>query len=125
MQNRIDEITQKIMESPQEMDGRLLGAIPSPYDKRDFIYSEMVTITEDEEPQDIDYRPDLPPCFDQGKRGSCVASALTWTPKAYAEIIPDSRVQIRPDYIDLWDTVELLDHCATVVIKHYLLADSV
>jgi RNA polymerase sigma factor for flagellar operon FliA len=37
----------------------------------------------------------------------------------YAAIIPDDRAQIRPDYIDLWDTVELLDYCARVVIKHY------
>jgi len=86
MQSKIDEITQKILESPKELDGRALGAVPSPYDKRDFIYSEMVTITEDEEPQDIDFRPYLPPVFDQGKRGSCVACAVAWTPKAYAEI---------------------------------------
>jgi hypothetical protein len=34
----------------------------------------------------IDYRPNLPPVFDQGRRGSCVACATAWTPKAFAEI---------------------------------------
>jgi RNA polymerase sigma factor for flagellar operon FliA len=37
----------------------------------------------------------------------------------YADIIPDTRAVMHPDYIDLWDMVERLDHCARVVIKHY------
>jgi RNA polymerase sigma factor (sigma-70 family) len=39
------------------------------------------------------------------------------------DAIPDTWEHIRPDYIDLWDMVETLDHCAQVVIKHYYKKD--
>ena len=42
------------------------------------------------------------------------------------DVVPDKNVRTQPgyvDYIDLWDTVEQLEHCAKIVIKHYYRED--
>lgn len=75
-------------ELPGEHDGFKLGALPSPYDPRDYKYPKLLTALSAAEPSlgPIDYRPNLPPVFNQGARGSCVACATAWTPKAFQEI---------------------------------------
>ncbi|MEN6461715.1 MAG: C1 family peptidase, partial [Syntrophomonas sp.] len=69
----------------QEHNGYQLRCIPSPYDPRDYKYLDLISTAADESVP-IDYRSKLPPVFDQGQRGSCVACASTWTLKAYEEI---------------------------------------
>lgn len=70
----------------QEYNGYPLRCIPSPYDPRDYRYLDLVGSTAAESAVTIDYRIKLPPVFDQGPRGSCVACAATWTIKAYEEM---------------------------------------
>lgn len=77
----------RLMEdSPQEHGGFSLRCIPSYYDPRDYQYVKLFGLQAQEKPATIDYRPQLPPVFDQGQRGTCVACAGTWTVKAYEEI---------------------------------------
>jgi hypothetical protein len=71
---------------PKEHNNHLLSYFPSPYDPRDYIYTNLFGTAAEEPAVSIDYRPDLPPVFDQEQRGSCVACASTWTIKAYEEI---------------------------------------
>ncbi|MDD3364930.1 MAG: C1 family peptidase, partial [Syntrophomonas sp.] len=71
---------------PKEHNSHPLRYFPSPYDPRDYIYTDLIGAAEDEPAVAIDYRPNLPPVFDQEQRGSCVACASTWTIKAYEEI---------------------------------------
>lgn len=68
--------------------GRPLTCLESPFDPRDYKYPKLLqAVGYNETPTGaIDYRPNLPPVFDQGDRGSCVACATVWTPKAFAEI---------------------------------------
>lgn len=68
--------------------GRPLTCLKSPFDPRDYKYQSLLqTMDSVEIPAGaIDYRPNLPPVFDQGARGSCVACAVSWSPKAFAEI---------------------------------------
>ncbi|MGI5920505.1 MAG: C1 family peptidase [Syntrophomonadaceae bacterium] len=70
----------------QEHNGYLLNCIPSPYDPRDYKYLHLIGTLAEEPVTPVDYREDLPPVFDQGPRGSCVACVSTWTLKAYEEI---------------------------------------
>lgn len=71
---------------PQFHFGHKLSFIPSAYDPRDYRYEKLIGITAAEKPVPIDYRPQLPPAFDQEDRGTCVACASAWTLKAYQEI---------------------------------------
>ena len=71
---------------PREHQGYSLDYIPSPYDPRDYKYSLLIGAEADETVTLVDYRPNLPPVFDQGQRGSCVACASAWTLKAYEEL---------------------------------------
>ncbi|PKM77844.1 MAG: hypothetical protein CVU90_05185 [Firmicutes bacterium HGW-Firmicutes-15] len=71
---------------PKEHNGYPLRYFPSPYDPRDYIYTNLIGAAADEPAVSIDYRPNLPPVFDQEQRGSCVACASIWTIKAYEEI---------------------------------------
>lgn len=66
--------------------GYPLLCLPSPEDSRDYQYLQLMGISVGE-PSNIDYRSSLPPAFDQGARGSCVACASAWTLKAYEEIV--------------------------------------
>lgn len=68
--------------------GRPLTCLESPFDARDYKYPQLLqAVGYTETPAGpIDYRSNLPPVFDQGDRGSCVACATAWTPKAFAEI---------------------------------------
>jgi len=70
------------------LEGNLLKCIPSPHDPRDYEYAKLMPMQGDVAgpAEIIDYRPNLPPVFDQGKRGSCVACAAAWTPRAYQEM---------------------------------------
>jgi hypothetical protein len=72
---------------PNEHNNHPLSYFPSPYDPRDYIYTNLIGAVADEPAVAIDYRPNLPPVFDQEQRGSCVACAAIWTIKAYQEII--------------------------------------
>lgn len=69
-------------------EGRILSCLKSPFDPRDYKYMKLLAATgiQQAAPVEIDYRKNLPPVFDQGQRGSCVAAATAWTPKAFAEI---------------------------------------
>jgi len=77
-----------IEESPQEYGDFLLSCLPSPPDKRDFLYERILQtrVLETSLPSKVDYRPNMPPVFDQGSRGSCVSCAITWSDKAFEEI---------------------------------------
>lgn len=77
----------RLMENlPQEHNGFPLRCIPSFFDPRDYQYINLYGLESQEKPIAIDFRPQLPPVFDQGQRGTCVACAGTWTVKAYEEI---------------------------------------
>lgn len=67
-------------------EGRLLHCIPSAYDPRDYKYLNFSLAAQNLEVETVDYRDKMPPVFDQGQRGSCVACASTWTVKAYQEV---------------------------------------
>lgn len=71
---------------PKNYEGYPLWCMPSSEDPRDFKYLRLIGGVAGEEANPIDYRSALPPAFDQGQRGSCVACASTWTLKAYEEI---------------------------------------
>lgn len=76
----------RLMEGLDEQHmGRLLWCLPSPEDPRDYKYFNLMGASISEAGV-IDYRSSLPPVFDQGERGSCVACASAWTLKAYQEI---------------------------------------
>ncbi len=78
---------------PNEHNHHPLWYFPSPYDSRDYIYTQLIGAVAAEPAVAIDYRPNLPPVFDQEQRGSCVACASVWTLKAYEEIKQDDYPQ--------------------------------
>jgi len=77
-----------VEESPQQYGDFLLPCQPSPPDKRDFLYERVLQARAPETPlpDKVDYRPNLPPVFNQGSRGSCAACAVAWSDKAFEEI---------------------------------------
>lgn len=82
-------ILRRVLENaPGQVNGIPLTCIPSDDDQRDYKYSQLLAAmgAADVSPGPIDYRPNLPPVFNQGKRGSCVAAASVWTTKAWHEI---------------------------------------
>jgi hypothetical protein len=73
---------------PGEYEGYHLTCLPSPHDPRDYQYTRLVAAAGDfqvQVPGPIDYRPNLPPAFNQGQRGSCAASGTIWSIKAFQE----------------------------------------
>ncbi|MDD2619514.1 MAG: C1 family peptidase [Syntrophomonadaceae bacterium] len=77
----------RLMENlPQKHQDHSLHCIPSSFDPRDYQYTNLFGMEAQEQPGVIDYRATLPPVFDQGQRGTCVACASIWTVKAYQEI---------------------------------------
>jgi len=74
--------------TPQGFQGKALTCVPSDHDRNDFKYAKLLAnvglIPDSGGP--IDYRPNMPPVFNQEKRGSCVSASSAWGPKAFAEI---------------------------------------
>jgi hypothetical protein len=66
------------------MNKNLLNEQVSPFDSRDYLV-EAIVHPEQEYPETLDYRPDLPPAWDQGKDGPCsaftVAAMKMWQEK--------------------------------------------
>jgi hypothetical protein len=81
-------LTDYIKSTPQEFEGRPLTALPSPHDPRDYKYPRILSTKAPlrDTGGPIDYRENMPSVFDQKQRGSCVACATAWTPKAFQEI---------------------------------------
>jgi C1A family cysteine protease len=85
---KYEKMRRMLAESARVHHGRRLHCRPSPPDARDYKYARMIRLTGTaKKPATIDYRPVMPPVFDQGDRGSCVACAAAWTIKAYQEIV--------------------------------------
>ncbi len=74
-----------IDQAPKEHENFVLNCLPSIPSQKDYIYTQLVSVPLSIEPTTIDYRPFLPPCFDQGQRGSCTAQGGVGL-KAYQEI---------------------------------------
>lgn len=67
--------------------GLTTGAFPSWPDFRDYKYNHLVpTISAEQLPAEVDYRRNMPPVWDQGQLGTCVAAASCWGLKAFQEI---------------------------------------
>lgn len=82
---RVKKLLEK---APRIHEGYRLHYIPSLPDPRDYKYYDLIGVRKAAyRPLPIDYRPKLPPVFDQGNRGTCVACAADWTLKAYQEIM--------------------------------------
>lgn len=76
-------------DAPSMHENRPLTCIPSDLDPRDYKYQNLLISAGSYQAGAaaiIDYRPNLPPVFDQGQRGSCVACAAAWTVKAFHEL---------------------------------------
>ena len=88
MSEAVYQLRRAIEDMRKEREGRKLNCIPSPFDARDYKYSNLIASTghKGASPTPIDYRLNLPPVFDQLNRGSCVACAAAWTVKAIQEI---------------------------------------
>lgn len=83
-------LLRKLEDAPKEYEGHPLLCVPSTPDPRDYKFINLMIqsgLPLAEELVTIDYRSNLPNCFDQLSRGSCVACASAWSPKAYQEII--------------------------------------
>jgi len=67
--------------------GYTTGAFPSWPDYRDYSYSAITTLyAVDQLPSEVDYRPNLPPVWNQLDKGVCVWAAICWGMKAFQEI---------------------------------------
>lgn len=88
MAEAVYQLRKLLDQCPREHDGFKLQCIPSNFDPRDYKYSKIVATAGAPagDPGPIDYRPNLPPVFDQGQRGSCVAASSVWTIKAFQEL---------------------------------------
>lgn len=82
---RVYRLRRHLEDQSGEYNGRAVHCRPSAYDPRDYQYQNLAAIGQ-EEIKGIDYRGQLPPVFDQGNRGSCVACASAWTLKAWQEL---------------------------------------
>ncbi|MBW2672567.1 MAG: hypothetical protein JRD89_04010 [Deltaproteobacteria bacterium] len=64
------------------------GAYPSSPDYRDYRYANLVPqLTAEQIPFEVDYRSNLPPVWNQGSYGTCVAAASCWGLKAFQETV--------------------------------------
>jgi hypothetical protein len=84
---RYNDLKKLLDESPGTHEGHILNTFPSVPSPLDYLYPKVagfdpVTV---EAPVAIDYRPVLPPCFDQGQRGCCTAEGGVGA-KSYQEI---------------------------------------
>ena len=88
MSEIIYRLRREMEAAPGNYGGRPLACLPSPEDKRDYRYQKIMAATSETSvtPEVVDYRPNLPPVFDQLDRGACVAAASAWTSKAFQEI---------------------------------------
>lgn len=87
MPERIYRLRRAIEESPQQAGDYKLPTLPSPWDPRDYRYDNLVAAAPPMGlPSVIDYEENLPPVFDQGKLGTCVAASSAWGFKAAEEI---------------------------------------
>lgn len=87
MPERIYLLRRKLEDTPQQVGDYKLTAIPSPWDPRDYRYDRLLQLAPRfEMPRKTNYRANLPPVFDQGKLGTCVASSIAWGQKAFQEI---------------------------------------
>jgi C1A family cysteine protease len=82
-------LTTQAEKKEPKLDGYFLGCQPSAPDKRTYQFSvlaQSVLQVPTELPESFTSENNLPDCFEQGRRGSCTASALVWTVKAYQEV---------------------------------------
>lgn len=86
--NEVYKIRKMVDESPQAFNGKVLPLKPSPADARNYQYPKLLKAvgfgTEPRGP--FGYRKNLPPVFNQLKRGSCTAASKVSTIKAFQEI---------------------------------------
>jgi C1A family cysteine protease len=80
-----------------------LGCIKDPYDHRDLNMSQF--LTGNHVPEEVDHSADLPPVFDQGPAGTCVACATAYYDKSFQKgleqkwSLADAQHQFSPLYI--------------------------
>ena len=80
-----------------------LGCIKDPYDHRDYSVSQFLTARP--VPEQLDHSPQLPPVFDQGPAGTCVACATAYYDKTFQEgmehhwTLDEDQHQFSPLYI--------------------------
>lgn len=87
MAERIYQLRRALEDTPGEIDGYKLAALPSPWDPRDYRYENLLIAAGPVDiPRKTNYRANLPPVFDQGKFGTCVASSIASGQKAFQEI---------------------------------------
>jgi hypothetical protein len=79
------EMMRRLSEVPPQAEGLSFGALPSPWDPRDYRYQRLVA-TAVELPAEWSFRPNLSPPWNQGMLGTCVAAATCWGCQAYDEI---------------------------------------
>lgn len=87
MSELVYQLRRLLEDAPGECDGQALTCLPSPHDPRDYQYPRLLASAGAAvQTGPIDYRPNLPPVFNQGQRGSCVVAGTTWTVKAFQEL---------------------------------------
>jgi len=80
-----------------------LGCIKDPYDHRDYAVSNFLRLAR--LPECVDHSDCLPPVFDQGPAGTCVACATAYYDKSFQEglqhrwVLTESQHQFSPMYI--------------------------
>lgn len=87
MQNRLRafNLISRLGQIPPEAHGFTFGALPSPWDPRDYRYRNLVPTAQDL-PARFSLRRNLPPPWNQGRLGTCVAASTCWGPQAFDEI---------------------------------------
>lgn len=85
----INKLYRTIEVAPKAFGGRTVACWPSPWDPRDFKFAKIARAfgwSAARLPEEWSFRPNLPPVWDQGPLGTCVAAALDWSVKAWQEI---------------------------------------
>lgn len=87
MSETIYRLRRMLEDSPQQAGSYKLGALPSPWDPRDYQYNRLRVASKPAQlPRKTNYKANMPPPFNQGKLGTCVAAATAWGPKAMQEV---------------------------------------
>ena len=87
MPERIYQLRRLIEDSSQQVGKYKLAALPSPWDPRDYQYSRLMKAAGPIQLlRKTNYRANMPPVFEQGRLGTCVAASTTWGPKAFQEV---------------------------------------
>jgi len=87
MPEQVYQLRRAIEESPQQVGKYKLTALPSPWDPRDYQYAILARAKGPiQMPRKTNYRANMPPVFDQGNLGTCVAASTSWGPKTFQEI---------------------------------------